>query len=306
MGFAYSASSTFSKTVRLLSQTPITLAILVLAVFTISEDVANAQCPAVGADTNCGVVLTILDIGTGKGICSAKNCISISNNQGPYDGIDDTLVGVVNNSKVPIASLMLTSNNNIFGFDGDGICGTDPNTGKPFDPRPAGCPFGPTGYEGPGVSFNSTSSTTGTVNFSPPIPASANGKPGFVYFSLENSLTAATACTSVINKSVQHSLVGGGTGITALFTSNTNLSLTRAQAAQACGFTDWDWQQTITQEPCHVFFEAGSKVPLMAPFNDPPPKGYTYQTPPNAVEIPVYWNPFTTAGTVTGPGAQLL
>ena len=285
-------SSTFPKTVRLQLQTPRRLAILLLAVVVISEGVANAQCPAVGADTNCGVVLTILDIGRGRGTCSATNCVSISNNQGPFDQIEDTLVGVVNNSKIPIASLKLTSGNDIFGFDGDGLCAFITCTW----PHPFG-------YEGsslttPGlvVSFNPASSTSGTVNFNPPIPA--NG--GTAFFSLEDSLTAATACTSIINNSVHHSIIGGGpgigTGITALFTSNTNLFFNLVQAAQACGFTDWDWQQTVTQEPCHVVTEAGSTVPLVAPFNDPSPNGYSYQVPPNAVHIPIYWNPFTPAG----------
>jgi hypothetical protein len=279
------------------------LLILVLAVFATSEGVATAQCPAVGADTNCGVVLTILDISTGRGTCSARNCVSISNNQGPFDEIEDTLVGVVNNSRIPITSLKLTSTNDIFGFDGDGICGLSPNTGQPYNPLPAGCPFGPTGYEGPGVSFNTTSVNSGTVNFNPPI--APNG--GTAYFSLEESLTAATACTSVINNSVHHSLVVGGTGITALFTSNTNLSYTLAQAAQICGFTDWDWQQTVTQDPCHDVFDAGNPhVALVAPYNDPPLNGYTYQVPPEAVHIPVLWNVFTAKGTTTNPFAQLL
>lgn len=301
MAFASYPSSTFSKAVR--SQTSIRIAILTLALFVISEGVANAQCPAVGADTNCGVVLTIQDIGNGRGTCSAQNCVSISNNQGPFDQIEDTLVGVVNNSKIPITSIKLTSNNAIFGFDGDGICGISPNTGQPYNPRPAGCPFGPTGYEGPGVTFNVTSSTTGVVNFGPAI--APNG--GTAYFSLEDSLTAATACTSIINNSVHHSLANGGTGITALFTSNTNLFFNLTQAAQACGFTDWDWQQTVTQDPCHDVFDANDIIhPLAAPYNDPPLNGYSYQVPPNAVHIPVYWNPFTAAGTTTNPGAVLL
>src|SRR5215831_16439007 len=100
-------------------------AILVLGVLIFTATSANAQspCPAVGADTACGVVLTIQNIGHGRGTCSATNCVSISNNQGPFDEIEDTLVGVINNSNVPITSIKLTSNKDIFGFDGDGICG---------------------------------------------------------------------------------------------------------------------------------------------------------------------------------------
>src|SRR5437899_3239596 len=97
------------RTVTLLFQPTIWPAILILAILVISPERANAQCPAVGADTNCGVVLTILDIGSGRGTCSATNCVTISNNQGPFDTIEDTLVGVVNNSNVPITSIKLTS-----------------------------------------------------------------------------------------------------------------------------------------------------------------------------------------------------
>jgi hypothetical protein len=231
---------------------------------------------------------------TGNSPCPPQGCASISfTGQGPYDQIEDTLVGVINNSNLPIASLVLTSGAGgltIFGFDGDGICGISPNTGQPFVPAPAGCPFGPTGYEGPGVSFTSISAdfTTGTVNFSPPIP-----RGGTAYFSLEDSLTQATGCSSVINGSVPKP-PGGGTSISTTFTPNFGFTL--AQAAQLCGFIEFDWQQTITSLPLpSPFFAAGSAVPLHAPpaFNDPPPQGYAYQNPPNAVQLSVYYNLFT-------------
>ena len=268
--------------------------LIVLVLGSMASQLASAQCPAVGADTACGVVITILQ--AGNSACSTSSCVSISNNQGPFDEIEDTLIGVINNSNLPIASLVLTSGVNgtdIFGFDGDGICGISPNTGLTYVPAPAGCPFGPTGYEGPGVSFSNISAdlTTGTVNFNPPIRA--NG--GTAYFSLEDSLTAVTACSSVINNSVTHSLVNGGKGITAAFTPNSSYTL--AQAATLCGFTGWDWQQLVTSLPSpNPFLAAGSTTPLKAPppFNDPPPNGYAYQVPPNAVQLPVYWNLFTT------------
>lgn len=83
------------------------------------------------------------------------------------------------------------------------------------------------------------------------------------------------------------------TSITATFTPNFGYTL--AQAAQLCGFRDFDWQQTITNLPVPgPVCAAGSAVPITAtPFNDPPPGGYSYQVPPNAVELPVYWNLFT-------------
>jgi hypothetical protein len=60
---------------------------------------ANAQCPAFGADTTCGVVITVTDAGA----------TATSTGQGPYDSIEDTLIGVVNNSNFPVQSLVLHS-----------------------------------------------------------------------------------------------------------------------------------------------------------------------------------------------------
>jgi hypothetical protein len=253
---------------------------------TISAGITHAQCPPVGADTTCATIITVTNTG---------GTVTYTG-QGPYDLIDDTLVGVVNNSTLPISSMVLTSGAggpDIFGFDGDGICGNSPNTGLPYVPAPPGCPFGPTTYEGPGVSFSNISSdhTTGTVTFTPPIPVG-----GTAYFSLEDQLDLVTTCSSIINNSVTNSSgTGTQTGITATFTPN--LGYTLAQAATLCGFTGWNWQQTVTSLPApSPFLAAGSAVPLVAPppFNDPPPQGYAYQNPPNAVQLPVYWNPFTT------------
>jgi len=246
---------------------------LFLGALAISGLPANAQCPAVGADTTCVTVLTVTDSG-----------VSISTTgQGPYDGIDDALVGVVNNSSLAVVSIALTSIANIFGFDGDGVV---------FFGLP-GNGLDSSGYGGPNAYFTgiNPSGTSGTVNFITPIAA----KGGTAYFSLENSLSGAIACSSIINNSVSKP-PGGSTQISATFTPN--LGYTIPQAAKLCGFINFDWQQTITMLPApSPFFAAGSTVSLVAPppFNDPPPNGYAYQNPPNAVQLPVYYNLFTPA-----------
>ncbi len=234
---------------------------------------AWAQCPAVGDDTGCGIVITITNQGA---------TVSMTG-QGPYDGVDDTLVGVVNNSTLAVSSLDLQSSLDIFGFDGDGI-DTYGIAGNGNDN---------TGYGGPNAYFTNISAdqTSGTVNFVTPIAAHG----GTAFFSLENALTSATACSSVINNAVPKP-GGGGTEITTTFTPN--LGYTLAQAAQLCGFIEFDWQQTIRSLPLpSPFLAAGSSIPLHAPppFNDPPPNGYAYQNPPNAVQLPVYYNLFTPA-----------
>jgi hypothetical protein len=100
------------------------------------------ECPAVGADTSCGLLIDITDSGV---------AVLQDPSQGPYDGSDDTLVGVLNQSSKSIGHLALASNTPIFAFDGDGIC-------SGFYGLIAGCPSGQTGYEGPGTSFIEISS----------------------------------------------------------------------------------------------------------------------------------------------------
>jgi hypothetical protein len=145
------------------------------------------QCPPVGLDAGCGTLITVNPDGTGS--------VASDPTQGPYEGDEDTLVGLQNNSAGNVASIVLSSAASppIFGFDDDGLCTETPG--------PSGCPFGPTGYEGPGVSFTNVSgdSASGTVVFNPPIPPSgaacssggASGSGGSAYFSLENDVSAA-------------------------------------------------------------------------------------------------------------------
>ncbi len=123
------------------------------------------QCPAVGADTGCATLITINRDGT---VSTATD-----SNQQPYDGDDDQLIGVQNNFADAICSLTFNSSVDIFSFDGDGLCEVSPS--------PTACPFGPTGYEGPGTSFQIVDDFNGTVVFSPCI------RPGrSAYFSLED------------------------------------------------------------------------------------------------------------------------
>jgi hypothetical protein len=151
------------------------------------------QCPPVGADTSCEILIVVTN--------KAVNVYTDSS-QGPYDGIEDTLLGVQNNSTGTVYSLPLSSPNPIFAFDGDGICGLSPNTGQPYVPAPPGCPYGPYGYEGPvldakgntvgKVSFSSINGnqTSGIVNFVDGIPPG-----GWAYFSLE--LAIQTVCSAL-------------------------------------------------------------------------------------------------------------
>lgn len=247
-------------------------AMVVLNVLLILVYPANAQCPAFGADTTCGIVITITNTGA----------TATPTGQGPFDGIEDTLVGVVNNSNIPIKSLILHSSLNIFAFDGDGI----DSFGAP------GNAIDTTGYGGPNSFFTNMSAdgTFGTVNFI--VPLAPNG--GTTYFSLEEAIDSATACSTIINNSIKKQ--ASSKNICATFTPN-QLSgqpptsgmpgLTLAQAAQLCGFKDFDWiQKKNVQFDPSPFFARNlggafdSKITgfvrltsKRAPYDDPPNGG---------------------------------
>ncbi len=126
------------------------------------------QCARAGRD--CGEVIQV----TGAG-----PLIEADPATGPYDGSASTLVGVVNSSSGTVSSLSITAGTGAFAFDGHGACSVFRSN--------RGCPYGPTGYEGPGTSFTnvSTDGTTGTVTFSKPL---APGKTA--WFSLAQALAA--------------------------------------------------------------------------------------------------------------------
>jgi hypothetical protein len=68
------------------------------------------QCPPVGLDTSCAVLIVFNPDGS--------RTTFVDPTQVPFDGFEDTLVGVQNNSSSPVTSLALTGPG-IFGFDGD-------------------------------------------------------------------------------------------------------------------------------------------------------------------------------------------
>ncbi len=128
-------------------------------------------CPSAGSASDCNLLLTF---GSGG---------SIATSTGPqtnYDGGDDALIGVLNNSGQVLNSFNI-SGYNLFGFEGDGINAyvTPPVTGNPDN----------TGYGGPLAYFTniSPSRDSGTVNFWGGLADGA-----FTYFSLEESINLSS------------------------------------------------------------------------------------------------------------------
>jgi hypothetical protein len=134
------------------------------------------QCPTVGYNTGCAVLITINNSGTPT--------VEVDATQGPYDRSEDTLVGVLNNSSYSVDSLQLSSSTGIFGFDGDGMCSASFGAaGNCSQGLGQGDPYD---YAGDLVTFTITDANDGRVNFVGGLAPGASA-----YFSLEENLTAS-------------------------------------------------------------------------------------------------------------------
>jgi hypothetical protein len=136
-------------------------------------------------DTGCNVLITF---GAGGTVTT-----TFPNAASSYDsGGDDNLIGILNNSGATITSITLTSStDDIFAFDGDGICGdvngaqTTTVPGYTFvgGGNPCVNSTDPSGYGGPYTLAAATnvSDMTGTITFG----NGGLGNGGSSFFSLE-------------------------------------------------------------------------------------------------------------------------
>lgn len=153
------------------------------------------ECPQVGADNGCAVLIVLNPNGT----------VTITGSgQKPYDNRDDSLVGVLNNSGITASSVALTSALDIFAFDGDGVCSSKALGDKDsfslqwlvsgssvtnLCPYVTGTTASVGHYEGPGIAYSNISADkkSGTVDFTKGL---ANG--ASLFFSLEHPLNQAS------------------------------------------------------------------------------------------------------------------
>ena len=156
----------------------------ILSAGAVASGSANtAPCPNINGVTTCNVVIT-----AGPG----GSFVTTVPNPNPYDGSDDNLVGIVNNSGSTITQLSFIGSGQgggLFAFDSDGL--------QSYVPGAGGAPDG-TGYGGK-VSSTANSDPAGANDFFTNIHTTAvfhdsgtvvfaNGIPngGSAYFSLES------------------------------------------------------------------------------------------------------------------------
>jgi lysophospholipase L1-like esterase len=146
------------------------------------------ECPAIGAAPSCDILLVV----------NSNRTISVLGNSSidPYDGGDDTLVGIVNNSSKPVPVITVSgSGSDLAGFDGDGICvysagaGGSGFTGDNYCDSLQRGGTDPEDYAGPTTSFTLDPSSHDDVE----VDFAGSGLPagGSTYFSLEGALTSA-------------------------------------------------------------------------------------------------------------------
>lgn len=135
------------------------------------------QCPAIGAALSCEILLVV----------NSDDTVSVykDSSVGPFDGSDDTLVGIVNDSASAVDAVTVSGpGSGLAGFDGDGICSGAYGTWN----GSSNCPYGSTGYEGPGTKFMTDPSLpdSAEVDFTGGLAAGKSA-----YFSLEGALASA-------------------------------------------------------------------------------------------------------------------
>src|SRR5215510_12974292 len=111
------------------------VALAALAVNAIPARAGFTECPNIGYSAGCAILIEIRPNGALRFLTDPT--------VPPYDNIEDTLVGVVNNSGATVFGITL-SGSGIFGFDFDGAgdpTGSFWGPGSPYGPFPGG-PFG--------------------------------------------------------------------------------------------------------------------------------------------------------------------
>lgn len=237
-----------------------------------------SECPEIGSSPTCQILLVV----------NADRSVTVLGDPsvGPYDGGDDTIVGIRNDSTAPVAAVTVRGPSDIAGFDNDGLCA--------YPGAPATCSTAATGYEGPQTSLKTDPSDNSVVEVDFDSPGLAAGTS--TYFSLEGALTSAslTAREGTIGDSVSPQLGPPDTLFTATYTCATapSWSVLDASGTQVGNSIDFQHDLPIEVGPGH--YSVSFQVPHEGDYT------FVNQCPSNTTTNPV---PF--AVQVAAPHAAL-
>jgi hypothetical protein len=201
------------------------LAFVALPVF--GAPISFPECPAVGHDTSgCELLITVTAANgiPGVGVVATAFTVTTSSpDLGPFDGSDDTLIGVLNMAPTAVNKIFFTvaPGSGSFAFDGDGACkGAGSPLASIYSPGPtaAQCLVGQyqtidaMDYASTGVTFLSFNLADAGIIVGEPtgiLPSGASA-----WFSLPGAITASQI-TMVTPEPA--SLVLIGTGLSVLY-----------------------------------------------------------------------------------------
>jgi hypothetical protein len=153
--------------------------------------------------TGCNTLITI----------NADSTVTVSiPDATPYDGVEDNLVGVRNNSANAITSLNL-SGLDIFGLDNDGVCtftftAASGVAGSTYCSNSQTAGTDPGDYYGPTSTFVITDANNGVVNFAPGVASGVSA-----FFSLEEAPNASLQVVATSSpEPASYALVVSGMG----------------------------------------------------------------------------------------------
>jgi hypothetical protein len=176
------------------------------------------ECPAVGHDSSgCELLITVTAV-NGNSIATAFTVSTSSPDLGPFDGSDDTLIGVLNLAPAAVFEVFFTvaPGTGSFAFNGDGACfGSGGVSLYSPGPTAAQCLNGQywttdaMDYASTGVTFCSFNLAAACVIVGEPSGRLAPG--ASTWFSLPGAITASQI-TAVAPEPASLVLIGTGLG----------------------------------------------------------------------------------------------